>query len=151
MRRKRLQSVADTLCQMFCGWRLVNSYHELAKMGSGQLLIDVITSECVFREQPIASLVIAQELQLWLQRELNSNRIPIEALSSAQLRAHLELSIVQSKKRITTVHHMNSQGKPVQTGIFFRLAIECDSEIKTDEASYKASMTDVEEWPENWP
>ena len=25
MRRKRLQHVADTLCQMFCGWRLVNS------------------------------------------------------------------------------------------------------------------------------
>lgn len=43
MRRKRLQHAADTLCHMFCGWRLVNSYQELERLGSGTLLIDALT------------------------------------------------------------------------------------------------------------
>jgi hypothetical protein len=29
MGRKRLNHAAETLCAMFCGWRLMNSYAEL--------------------------------------------------------------------------------------------------------------------------
>ena len=43
MRRKRLKHCADTLCHMFCGWRLVNSYADIESLGSGALKICRIT------------------------------------------------------------------------------------------------------------
>ena len=56
MGRKRLQHVADTMCQMFCGWRLIGSKRSLVKLGAGTLEIDVITGECSFQGESILQL-----------------------------------------------------------------------------------------------
>jgi hypothetical protein len=50
---KGLQHVADTMCQMFCGWRLIESKPNLANLGSGTLEIDTITGQCLFQGKSI--------------------------------------------------------------------------------------------------
>jgi hypothetical protein len=81
MRRKRLQHVADTMCQMFCGWRLIESKPNLLKLGSGTLEIDAVTGQCVFQGETTGQLTIAEEIRAWLQQDLATNKIPIAALT----------------------------------------------------------------------
>ena len=66
MRKKRLQHVADTMCQMFCGWRLDSSKPDLIRPGPGSLETDAITGKCVFGGRVIERLIIAEEIRLWL-------------------------------------------------------------------------------------
>jgi hypothetical protein len=63
---KRLQHVADTMCQMFCGWRLIESNPNLVNLGSGALEIDAITGQCLFQGKSIDQLKIAEEIRAWL-------------------------------------------------------------------------------------
>ena len=79
VRRKRLQHSADTFCQMFCGWRLANSYKDLERLGSGTLSIDVLVGSCRFDGTPIEPLSIAGELHSWLCEDLAAQGIPIGA------------------------------------------------------------------------
>ena len=94
MRRKRLQHAADTMCQMFCGWRLIESKPNLLKLGSGTLEIDAITGQCVFQRKTTVQLTIAEEIRAWLQQDLATNKIPIAALTGAHLAVKLSFSVV---------------------------------------------------------
>ena len=94
MRRKRLQRTADTMCQMFCGWRLIGSKPNLLKLGSGTLEIDALTGQCVFQGKATGQITIAEELRAWLQQDLLTNKIPIAALTGAQLAVKLSFSMV---------------------------------------------------------
>ncbi len=89
MHRKRLQHVADTVCQMFCGWRLIESKPNLLRLGSGTLEIDAITGQCLFQGKTIGQLTIAEEIRAWLQQDLATNKIPIAALTGAHLAVKL--------------------------------------------------------------
>lgn len=151
MRRKRLQHGADVLCQMFCGWRLINSYRDLEALGSGTLIIDALSGECAFNGKPIEELTIAGELKAWLMEDLAANSISLSDLKRAQLIAELSLSEISAHGRKTSDHHMNAQGKPVNKGLFNRLQIDCKGEIETDEKTYIASYSELEEWPRGWP
>ncbi len=129
----------------------MNSYKEVATLGSGTLFIDAIAGSCEFEGGKIESLWIARELQAWLREDLSRNAIPAAAVKTASLKASLMLSHTNGKARSTSVQHLAADGKPIRTGGFFRLAIDCESEITTDETRYSSRMKDVEEWPENWP
>ena len=94
MRRKSRQHVADAMCQMFCGWRLIESKPNLLKLGSGTLEIDAITGQCVFQGKATGQLTIAEEIRAWLQQDLLTNKIPIAALTGAQLAVKLSFSVV---------------------------------------------------------
>jgi hypothetical protein len=83
MRRKRLQHSADTLYQMFCGWRLANFYKDLGRLGSGMLSIDVLVDSCRFDDMPIEPLNIARELHSWLRGDLAAQGIHIGTLLRA--------------------------------------------------------------------
>lgn len=87
MNRKRLQNLADNLCQMFCGWRLNGSKPMLMELGSGTLEIDVLTATCTFQNQLTIPLPIAQELSSWMQKELSAHQIPITTVLRARLAA----------------------------------------------------------------
>ncbi len=56
MRRKRLKHAADTLCNMFCGWRLANSYSDLETLGLGTLEIDALSGDARFNGSAIGPL-----------------------------------------------------------------------------------------------
>lgn len=150
MRRKRLKHVAQNLCQMFCGWRLVNSYRDLERLGSGTLVIDALDGSCTFDGEPTRPTAIAGELQAWLEEDLRKTKIPATALRSARVTATLGLSSVDARDRLTSDQHF-SQGKSIHSGQFNRLTISCVGEVATDEAIYTAEYNDVEEWPMAWP
>src|SRR6185295_20132493 len=101
MRRKRLQHVADTLCHMFCGWELTFDYEELARLGSGTLVIDLISDRCTFNGQAISTLKIVGTLGAWLVKDLTDNKIPAESLRSVNLKAELEQGRVTENHRKT--------------------------------------------------
>lgn len=136
---------------MFCGWRLINSYRDLERLGSGQLSIDALTGSCSFDGRPIEQLSIACELSAWLREDAESHRIPLESLRHAQLHAELGFSQIDGSERTTNDQHMDRGGKPVCKGTFNRVRISCRSEVTTDEAAYTSTFLDLEEWPVGRP
>jgi hypothetical protein len=151
VRRKRLQHAADMLCRMFCGWRVANSYRSLAAHGTGTLRLDALTGSCVFDGVEIEPPPIAEELQQWLGRELASHRIPREGLRHATLTAELKFSAAATGKRITNECYLRRDGKLVRSSDFQRCEIVCEAEITTNEAMYQSCLSDLTEWPEDWP
>ena len=151
MRRKRLQHSADILCRMFCGWELMNSYPRLVELGSGTLTIDGLTGSCRFEGDPIESIAIAGALHGWLCEDLAKHHIKRADLLKAELVAKLDFSSVSAGARVTRDHHMDRSGRPIDSGLFHRLGIECLSTVQTDEATYVSEYRDVEEFPHNWP
>jgi hypothetical protein len=149
MRGKRLQNVADTMCQMFCGWRLIRSKPDLVNRGSGTLEIDGITGGCRFQGKAIEQLTIAEEIRAWLQQDLVTNKIPIEALTGAHLAVKLSLSVVPWNE--PTRESFYSGGKAVRTEKMNRCVMECESKVTTDEAAYGSKLIEVQEWPLGWP
>jgi hypothetical protein len=150
MRRKRLQHAADTLCRMFCGWRLTNSYEDLARLGSGTIEIDALSAACRFEGEPIERLAIAGELSAWLREDLAAHVIPESAILRARLEAELRFSEIEAEKRATPDQHLEREGRPIREGRFHRVRIRCKSEVATDEAVYTSSFDDLEEWPVGW-
>lgn len=141
MKLKRLQHAADTLCQMFCGWRLINSLGELERLGSGTLRIDAISGGCHFNGHPIDELSIAGELSQWLKDDLSKHEIPIELLVRADLVANIDLQQVKRKTRFgDRLGDLDN-----------RFHISCESEVVTDNKIYASSKNDLEEWPVGWP
>lgn len=127
MGRKRLQHVADTICQMFCGWRLIGSKRSLAKLGAGTLEIDVITGKCSFQGESILQLAIAEEIRQWMRDDLAANKIPVTALTHALLSVNLSFSEGPNK--------------------MYRCQMECTGNVATDAADYRAQLTEVQDWP----
>jgi hypothetical protein len=101
MRRKRLQHDADVLSQMFCGWRLMNSYDRLLQLGSGTLHIDALTAHCNFADTGIEPLPIAEEMRSWLMADLNANGIPASGVLRAVLVTEILLDTIPWQARTT--------------------------------------------------
>ena len=135
---------------MFCGWRLVNSYGDLARLGSGTLSIDALAGSCAFEGKPIQPPSIAGELHAWLCEDLAAHGIPAGVLLRAKLAARIAITTIPPQQRATPARHLTPEGKPVRSGLFFRCVIECESEVATDEAVYRSRYADLEEWPTSW-
>ena len=149
MRGKRLRHVADTMCQMFCGWRLIGSKPNLVELGSGTLELDAMTGQCLFQGKTIGQLTIAEEIRAWLEQDLATNKIPIAALTGAHLTVKLSFSVVPWNEPAKEIFY--SDGKPIRTEKMNRCIVECRSNVTTDEAVYRSKLTEVQEWPLGWP
>jgi hypothetical protein len=133
---------------MFCGWRLIGSKPSLVDLRSGTLGINAITGQCFFQGQIIGPLTIAEEIRIWMQDDVAANKIPVEALTGAQLTVKLSFSIVPWSDSGETFY---SEGKVVRTEKMNRCLMECDSQVATDEAVYRSKLTEIQEWPIGWP
>lgn len=151
MRRKRLNHAADTLCAMFCGWRLMNSYKELQALGSGVLVVDALNLTCRFNDADIEPPSIAHELHAWLLTDLEKHNVDRSKIDEATL--SVKLNLVRSGKYQGPMgsFYIGKDGKPIEKGEFFRLAAECHSVVRTDEAKYEAARLHQEQWPVGWP
>ena len=149
MRGKRLQNAADSLCQMFCGWRLIGSKPELVKLRSGILVIDAITGQSSFQGQTIDQFAIAEELRAFLQRNLEANKVPMDVLKSAQLTVQVSFSLVPWNNAAKETFY--SDGIQVRTKKMNRCSMQCESKVTTDKAVYHSSQTEVQVWPVGWP
>ena len=149
MHRKRFQHVADTMCQMFCGWRFNESKPNLLNLGSGTLEIDAITGHCDFQGKRIGQLTIAEEIRAWLQQDLATNKIPISVLTGAHFAVKLSFSLVPWNERTKEIFY--SGGKAVRTEKMNRCVMECHSNVTTDESVYHSKLIEAQEWPLGWP
>ena len=151
MRRKRLQHAADTLCHMFCGWRLINSYRELERLGSGRLTVDALTEACTHNDRPIPSLSIARELSAWLRADLAAHNIELSHIREANLSAELSFGAIARAARESNAAHFDADGQQVAPPRFLVCDIACRSRVATDERVYTSEYRDREEWPPGWP
>jgi hypothetical protein len=149
MRRKRLQHVADNLCQMFCGWRQTSSKPQGSRLGTGHLTIDVLSGACAFNGQAVEPLPIAAELRVWLEQDLEQHRVPKDALKEATVHADLSLETVPWDPVVRT--QFFKDGEPVNSGPMQRCVVKCTSLVRTHEAEYRGEYNDVERWPIGWP
>lgn len=149
MKKRRLKHCVDVFCQMFCGWRLANSYNDLAALGSGLLVIDAKQGDCTFNGQTIVPLSIAGEIHIWLVDDLHANRIPLSVISSATLTVQMVLEPISTKERSTLVQYMRPDGMSIRSDSFLRLTVNCKGCIVVEDFRYEALLSDVIEWPAN--
>jgi hypothetical protein len=144
MRKKTLQCMAETLCQMFCGWRLIGSKPMLVALGSGTIEIDMLTGRCTFQNLPTPLLPIASELLTWTKQELISRAIPVSKIICARLAAKLSFAQVRWNLRTTEILWADD-GDPGSTSMN-QCTIDCESEIATDAIVYHSKLKEVQEW-----
>lgn len=150
MRRKALQGSANTLCDMFCGWRLTFSFPHLERLGSGALTIDLRLETAFFEGRPTEVLPIVGELRAWLDRELRALRVPWQAVRTAQLRADLTQARIHESQRALPQQYMDETERPIKQDAYISCDIRCAAVIETDERSYSHEHRAVVEWPAAW-
>ena len=87
--------------------------------------------------------------RLATQQDLVTNKIPIAALTGAHLAVKLSFSVVPWNEPTREIFY--SGGKAVRTEKMNRCAMECDSNVTTNEAAYHSKLIEAQEWPLGWP
>jgi hypothetical protein len=129
MRRKVLQDVANTLCQMLVGWRMSADLEALSELPDGVLSFDVLGGSVKHNQRGVLDLYIAGELSAWLKHRLASLNIPLSALQSATLRAEVKTDRIKTeRKRIVS----------------FDWSCECS--VATDEKTYVGRLVEAHRW-----
>ena len=85
MRRKVLQDIANTVCQITVGWRFAEDYEKVAQLPDGTLDVDLLTEQTSHSDGSAPTLRITAEVSAWLRHRLLVHGIPLEALRSARL------------------------------------------------------------------
>lgn len=119
MRRKILQDLANTLCQMVVGWRMGEDIERIASLPDGTLSLDLLNGAASHSSGTTPELWIVGELEAWLRGRLASADIDPSQLIAATL-------TVQHKKEGSRT----SQKRHIA---FF----ECQSLLVTDERRYE--------------
>lgn len=129
MRRKVLQDVANTLCDMLVGWRMGADLEALSELPDGALSFDVLSGSVTHDQRGELDLYIARELSAWLKHRLESLSIPLGALTSATLRAEFKTDRIKTdKKRIVSFDW------------------SCESSVATDEKTYVGRLVEAHQW-----
>ena len=129
MRRKVLQDIANTLCQMVVGWRMADDLEALAELPDGQLRFNVLAGTVTHSAAGDVSLHVALELSAWLKHRLSVLRIPEDAIEKAELSADFRTDRIKTdRKRIISFDWT------------------CTSSINTDECSYTGALSEKHAW-----
>lgn len=148
MKQKRLQHVADTVCHMFCGWRLNFSVRRLVDLGSGRLHVDLITGRTSHDGAEVDDLPIVRDLLSWMRQDLEGNGMSVSHLETAELTVDLDLASVPWKQ---TSEQFFSAGREIRTESMHRCKMQCASVVPTQNRSYESQYMGTEYWPEGWP
>jgi hypothetical protein len=101
MGRKLLQDVANTLPQMFVGWRMAEDLEILAELPDGTLEIDVLSETVRHSSGATPRLHVAGELAAWLRNRLDEARLALTELTKAHLVVVIRTErIVKTRKRL---------------------------------------------------
>lgn len=125
MGRKVLQDIANTLCQMFVGWRLGDDYEKLGSLPDGILDIDLIQGQALHSSGSIPELWITGELGAWFKHRLDVHGIPSSAVLCARL----------------TVHHVTDRILTDRKKLI-SFDFSCDSVIETSDARYTGTLVE---------
>ena len=125
MRRKVLQDIANTLCQMFVGWRLGQDYEKLANLPDGTLQVNLLLGQTQHSSGIEPILWITGELAAWFRERLIVYSIPLSEIQRCSL------AITYTTNRIKT------DRKKIISFDF-----SCTSTIKTDEVEYNGVLVE---------
>ena len=129
MRRKVLQDVANTLCQMLVGWRMGEDLEQLAELPDGVIFINALKGEAKHSSAGPLKLWVAEEISAWLPSRLESLSIPIAEILEATIQASISTGrILTNKKRIVSFD--------------FRV----QSTITTKDRTYVGNLEERHEW-----
>ncbi|QNN22934.1 hypothetical protein HED60_11875 [Planctomycetales bacterium ZRK34] len=128
MRRKVLKDYANTVCQMFVGWRMGDDAQTLAQIGDGIVVIDLLAGTASLQNNTI-QLWIAGELQAWLRKQLQASRVDISQIKFAVLEVTFTSVPVPQKHRRGTTFDW-----------------KCRSVIATDEVEYVGTLAETHTW-----
>ena len=129
MRRKALQDIANTLCQMLVGWRMGSDLEVLADLPDGAIDFDLLGETAVHSAVGPINLGVTGELSSWLRKRLNSLAIPMEAIAGAKLQASFRTDrVATNRKKIVS----------------FDWA--CESALLTDEREYRGQLAEKHTW-----
>ena len=127
MRRKRFKHQAYIICHMFCGWQLYADYEYLAKLAAGELHINILNKKCLHNGKLIEPLKMAEILNIWLFKDLETNRIRPEHVNEAILDVEFAVKKIRFRK----------------IGIFdFKHDFYCKGKIRSDNDIYIVHFKD---------
>lgn len=129
MRRKVIQDLANTLCQMLVGWRMGEDLETLAALPDGVLVVDALAGTARHDQAGPVRLHIAGELQAWLAERLSAQQIPLQAIDSAQVTATIRTDGVSTNR---------------QQVVSFDFSV-C-SVIATEQCQYVGKLHEVHHW-----
>ena len=134
MRRKIIQDLANTLCQMLVGWRMGEDFEVLAELPDGTVSINVLAGTASHDTGGAIQLHIAGELQAWLSHRLSVSRISAQAITAAEVTAKICTDrIATNRKRIVS----------------FDFSVQ--SIISTDECIYTGQLHETHRWHSRLP
>ena len=125
MRRKVLQDIANTLCQMFVGWRLGEDYEKLADLPDGTLQVNLLLEQNYHSSGVDLIFRITTELAAWFRECLIVHGIPLSEIQKCSL------AVTYTTNRIKT------DRKKIISFDF-----SCISIIKTDEVEYNGALVE---------
>ncbi len=99
MRRKVLQDIANTLCQMMVGWRMGDDFELIAELPDGKLVLDLIEQTTTHDSGTSPSLWITGELAAWFQDRLKVLNIPAEKIISVTVEASFRTDRIKTNKK----------------------------------------------------
>lgn len=134
MRRKVLQEFTNVFCQRLIDLPNGCDLAVFVERGSGKYTASILTGECTFAGQTIAPLRTCQDYKRWLFRQLEKHQIATDAIQAATL--EIDVTVGKVKKCATGGHALSESS----------FAFACDSEIQTDERSYKGSSKGQKTW-----
>jgi len=129
MRRKVLQDLANTLCQMLVGWRMGEDFERMAELPDGTLSFDLLQKTVRHDSDGELALWIMGELAAWLQARLAAEAIDPSRLLSAQMEVRFKIEPRPTKKDRIVVFDF-----------------DCRSVIATDEREYRGTLVERHEW-----
>lgn len=123
MRRKVLQDIANTLCQMVVGWRMGDDYERIAALPDGRLSFDLLTGRVTHSAGESPDLWVAEELRAWLLSRLEVEGIAVANVQSALLDVDFRTDRIKTdRKKIVSFD------------------FECCSQLATSEKTYQGNL-----------
>jgi hypothetical protein len=134
VRRKVLQDIANTLCDMLVGWRMGEDLETLSDLPDGTLRFDLLNCQASHSVGRDLSLHVAGELSAWFEHRLREHGISRADILRAELVADFSTDRVKTnRKRIVSFDW------------------KCSSRITTDEKVYEGQLKEKHQWHSRLP
>ncbi len=134
MRRKVLQDIANTLCDMLVGWRMGDDLEVLSALPDGTLRFDVLNARVSHSVAGELKLQVADELAAWFEHRLKELKIDRAAVLGAELVADFATDRIKTnRKRIVSFDW------------------KCYSRVTTDEKVYEGQLKEKHKWHSRLP
>lgn len=125
MRRKVLQDIANTLCQMVVGWRMGDDYERMAELPDGTLSFDLVAGTVHHSSGESPKLWIAGELSVWLKHRLSVENVELSKLTAAKLDVSYRTDRIRTdRKKMVSFDFV------------------CCSRLETDETTYEGKLVE---------